>query len=115
MGSLHKASCDCGFETEVDVGGSRQSFATNSTFPHYCESCGVVDVNVKLDKISCPKCHSENIHQYGSEKASDLKLIQTNTYPILQNFNRKAFQNGNLCPKCKNFTLVFHSSRVRYS
>jgi hypothetical protein len=114
MGSLHKASCSCGFETEVDVGGSRSSFTTNSTFPFHCNKCGIVDINIRLDKICCPKCFSEHIHQYGKEIASDLTVIQSHPYARLQNFNYQAYQDGNLCPKCKKYNLVFHPARLRY-
>lgn len=115
MGSTHTASCECGFSTEVNVGGSRSSFATHSYFPYLCKQCGIVNVNITKENIFCPTCKSEVIDQYGLGVASDLNLKQTNPYPRLQNYAREAFQNGHKCPLCKNFTLSFSAATTRYS
>lgn len=115
MGSKHTASCECGFSTEVSVGGSRSSFTTHSYFPFLCKQCGIVSVNVAKENIVCPTCQSEDVEQYGVEGASDLKLKQSNPYPRLQNYDREAFQNGHKCPQCKKFTLTFSTATVRYS
>jgi len=83
------------------------SFKTHSYFPYLCAKCGLVEVNVAADKIVCPECQSEEIDQYGLEKASDLKLKQKGVLPSLQNFNREAYQDGHKCPYCDTFNLSF--------
>ena len=50
MGSFHKASCSCGFETSVVVGGNRETFMQESTFPFYCEKDGLISVNFREDQ-----------------------------------------------------------------
>ena len=52
-------------------------FRTNSPFPFYCKSCGLVLANTAKKPIVCPTCASNDIHQYGSPPISvvDLMLI----------------------------------------
>jgi len=107
MASDHMASCPCGYRTEVTIGGWMLNFTTFGLFPYYCKECGLVEVNVKAEKIVCPKCNSADIDQYGLENASDLHLEQSDPFPRIQNFNHEAFQDGHKCPQCKNFTLSF--------
>jgi len=113
MGSKHTATCECGYSKEIVVGGSRNSFTTHSYFPYFCKKCGVVDVNVEAETIYCPECNSVEVEQYGLSKVSDLSLNQTNQR--LQYFSRKAFEDGNLCPKCLKFKMKFSSSSVIFS
>ena len=74
MGATHQAHCECGFKTEVTVGGSRHTFNEDSQFPYHCASCGLVSVNIaKLttgDKPPCPKCGGTDICQYGRPPVS---------------------------------------------
>ena len=46
MGSVRKIICPCGFKSQVSVGGTMKSFREYSTFPFYCEKCGLVEVNI---------------------------------------------------------------------
>ena len=55
MGSIRNVACPCGFKAPVTVGGSMRHFHEDSRFPFYCETCGIVDVNVAKDDLYCPK------------------------------------------------------------
>jgi len=99
MGFKIAGSCYCGYKTEFRVGGTRSGFLTTSYFPHYCESCGLVSVNVarprpqptpkekllsfigiKEEKVEeslcCPECQSQDIKIYGKEP-----LVASNRCP----------------------------------
>lgn len=127
MASVHKADCSCGFSKEVIVGGSMQNFTEDSRFPFYCQKCGLVSANIahliglgwpasSSQKSSeshsppiCPTCGNENIDQYGVSPAS---ITQNEGRIVLQAWDFKAFEKGNLCPACKQMTLVFHSPHI---
>ena len=79
-------------------------FRTNSPFPFYCKSCGLVLANTAKKPIVCPTCASNDIHQYGSPPIS---VVDPYAHPVLQTFSYKAYAKGNLCPACKHMTLVF--------
>ncbi len=108
MGSTHRATCTCGYESMVTVGGTKATFREVSYFPHYCRDCGLVEVNiaaVKGPKVPCPKCGQRDTHAYGTKTVSDSKsrsqvAIAWGTY--------EAKEVGNRCPACKGMTLVFH-------
>lgn len=95
MGSMHRASCTCGFHTDVTVGGAMSDFLENAPFPFYCERCGLVEANTAQRPIVCPTCGRTDIHQYGEPPVS---AVRTNASPVLQNFSFEAFSTKNLCP-----------------
>jgi len=110
MGSIYDASCDCGFEKDVKVGGGRESFHKNSVFPFYCATCGMVSVNVaklkpECTSTDCPKCGTPDAVQYGVSPVSK----KTGSVALKWG-NRQAKASGNLCPSCKKMTLKFSSS-----
>jgi hypothetical protein len=133
MGSSHRAYCECGFQADVSVGGTRRTFKEDSDFPYHCASCGLVNVNIaKLEnrgQASCPKCNGADVHQYGKRPVSipierpldpsAIKRWLSNLFgfePIPEpRSNRVALQCGNweaniydnLCPACKQMTLIF--------
>lgn len=109
MGSVNRVSCECGYSSTVRVGGNRETYLTDSSFPFYCEKCGLVDVNYRQE-IKCPSCQSKDIKQYGKKPIS----IKREQFPVIQSFDYMAYKNGNLCPKCKKFTLVFGSSEMMF-
>ena len=74
VGSTHKAHCKCGFETEVIVGGGMYDFHKVSYFPHYCENCGLVAVNIAKSEAkgivpTCPECGNSDLQEYGTQTA----------------------------------------------
>lgn len=125
MGNIIAASCDCGYETEFRVGGTMSGFLTTSYFPHYCESCGLVSVNVArprpkksrkdkllsylgikkksvaLEPLCCPTCSSQDIKQYGKEPMLGSKR---SSFEITYG---DAYLDGsyNFCPSCKQYTM----------
>lgn len=103
MGSFHKAKCECGYSTTIQVGGVRISYKTDSYFPYFCDACGLVDVNVAAEKLECPRCHSQTVNEYGREPISQ----NNESHLAIQNSSRSTKRDGNLCPKCKKFTLCF--------
>jgi hypothetical protein len=124
MGFKIAASCNCGYETKFRVGGTRSNFQTVNYFPHYCESCGLVSVNVarprpqlstkdKLlsfigikeetieEPLCCPECQSQDIKQYGK------KPMTCDDYPEakIQSFNHFMDTENNFSPSCKQYTM----------
>jgi RNA polymerase subunit RPABC4/transcription elongation factor Spt4 len=79
-------------------------FQTNAPFPFYCERCGLVCANTAKKPIVCPTCASKTVHQYGRPPIS---VIDPNAHVVLQDFAFTAYAKDNLCPACKNMTLVF--------
>lgn len=114
MGSIHEASCACGYTTNVTIGGGRYNFHEKSLFPFYCMHCGLVHVNTALlNKQStvteCPKCGDPNATQYGVAPVSRQTALNTQrtTSFALEWGSRKAAKAGNLCPACRKMTLKF--------
>lgn len=109
MGSSHMAHCKCGFEEEITVGGGRHNFHKVSLFPHYCANCGLVQANIAKTEAKgivppCPKCGNNDLHEYGTKTvcvpvAGNAVAIDWGTY--------HAMEQGNLCPACRQMTLVF--------
>lgn len=116
MGAVHSAFCKCGFTKEVTVGGSRQTFRSNSLFPFHCKNCGIVEVNTANLKndcyvTPCPLCGDPEATQYGAP-TSKWHLIKlgkksATTHTAIQWGSRKAPTTGNLCPECKQMTMQF--------
>lgn len=121
MASVHLATCKCGFEKEITVGGLMEGFADNSTFPYYCQLCGLVEANIAdllgqtadnpTTAATCPECGNKHIDQYGKPPAS---LITRAKRQTLQAWNFQANQDGNLCPSCKQMTLQFMPAHVYF-
>jgi hypothetical protein len=124
MGFTIAASCKCGYKTEFRVGGTRSGFLTTSYFPHYCESCGLVSVNVararpeptpkeKLlsftgikeevveEPLCCPQCQSQDIKIYGKEPMVDVNRCRS----TISWGNDYLDDLYNFCPSCKQYTM----------
>jgi hypothetical protein len=102
MSNIYKSFCPCGFEKTARTGGNRKNFQTESYFPFYCESCGLVNVNIQEKHDCCPNCKSSDLKPYGHPDISidnQWKMVQCSEY--------EAPTEGNLCPDCKNQTLSF--------
>lgn len=132
MGSVHNASCPCGYIDEVTIGGGRSTFLEQSSFPFYCSDCGLVEVNVaKLPgyctESTCTSCSKESITRYGIPPVSlfDLRPPPAKKFwqfwkkkwsaphkAALQWGNLEASESGHICPSCHEMTLKFdkHSS-----
>lgn len=108
MGSHHQAICPCGFQESVSVGGNQATYTKISYFPFFCKEHGLISVNYR-GPIECTYCGSSDIQQYGKEPVS----IKTDEkWPTLQSFDYKAYSGGNLCPKCKQYTMEFKGAEI---
>lgn len=107
MGSIRKVACPCGFKSSVKVGGGMRDFQTNSTFPFYCEKCGLVEVNVAIDDLCCPKCKTPDVKQYGIPPISEPPLINRGSVSWGK---YQADPKGHLCPVCNHKTMEFLSA-----
>jgi hypothetical protein len=103
MGSVFNVACSCGYQGSTTVGAGRSDFKTNSTFPFYCDKCGMVSANITVSKPVCSDCNSADIKQYGkppiSPDGGDSYFMQWGKY--------RAGKEGHLCPMCKGNTMVF--------
>ena len=106
MGSIKNALCPCGFKSIITVGGNMRSFLDYSSFPFYCDCCGLVDVNVAKEDLHCPKCKSINVKQYGIPPISEPPTINRG---FVSCNNYKSDHCGHLCPSCKQKTMEFGS------
>ena len=107
MGSVKKVVCPCGFQSAVKVGGGMRNFRENSTFPFYCENCGLVEVNVTKEELNCPNCNSLDVKQYGIPPISE---VLTSNRGFISWGGYQADSKGHKCPACKNKTMEFCSS-----
>jgi len=112
IGSVHRASCACGFQVEVTVGGAKRTHLERASFPFYCEQCGLIGPNTAEDPIVCPSCRSAKVRQYGAPPVS---IIAGKTGPVLEWASFEAFATENFCPACKHMTLVFGRARRFFS
>ena len=123
MGTTYRAYCDCGFQTDVNEGGSREGFKTHSFFPFWCDRCGLIEVNLR-QKIKCPHCKSKEILPYGDPditsenygtSLAELETIWThdNLYEDIEDkedeYQIPTGKNYGLCPRCRTFRLQFRS------
>jgi hypothetical protein len=124
MGFKIAGSCSCGYKTKFRVGGTRSDFQTVNYFPHYCESCGLVSVNVARPRpkltpkekllsfigfkeettekpLCCPECQSQDIKQYGK------KPMTCDDHPEakIRSFNHYMDTENNFAPSCKQYTM----------
>ena len=84
-------------------------FRSEAYFPHYCKNCGLVEANIaKAERTGkgplCPKCGSKAILQYGKE--GTCLPVEDNDVAFTW-YSYQAMEYGNLCPSCKEMTLVF--------
>jgi hypothetical protein len=110
MGQIIQVACPCGFSQSVKVSGGMRDFKTNATFPHYCKTCGLVDVNVTASSIECPTCHSQEVAAYGVPPIS----LPFEGYTSVQCREYSAPYSGNLCPQCQKMTLVFTNNVMMF-
>ena len=145
MGSQVCASCPCGYKETFTVGGSMTSYRTQSYFPFYCTVCGLVSVNVAQDELRCPnnKRHAitrvENVSDsdrgkeleghvmipggksilewLGIQKAKSRQLVSELEHrnTACQWGDHIIYDVPHTCPKCRDVTLNFASTGLRFS
>ena len=126
MGSVYRAFCGCGFSAQVTVGGTRQHFLEDSSFPFFCQDCGLVGVNIaelddKTSSTVCPCCGARACTQYGVPPVSlyDLrrkpwwrrlgsnKMQAPTDQAKIAWGRREATLKGHVCPACREMSLEF--------
>ena len=107
MGSIIKAVCKCGLESdEIYQGIGFMYFETGTRIePAYCDACGIVvgrDMSKSYSK--CPKCRRK-IRFYKDDVEENLSEEETE---LLSGdyLEEKEFW---YCPRCKRETLRFES------
>jgi len=114
MGSIIKAICKCGFESEdIFAGGGFRNFQTTCTAPAICLNCQRFLIKNYMKKHGkCPDCGKEvtfyndpsvQTQMNESEKPRDIFSWHISD-------ERGDFQLPNtryLCPKCGKMTLIF--------
>jgi hypothetical protein len=104
MGSSVIASCPCGEEAEIMVGGGMLDYETNFRFPCCCEKChSLVVTNILSEKLRCPKCKASDLIPYTDPRLEGEK----GEHEVVQ-WGECTLTNGAyICPKCKKPTLRF--------
>lgn len=74
MGMMLGMKCGCGYAADITIGsGMRGGYCK---LPHFCDHCGVVNVDVMADEPRCPKCASSDVIGYGeTEKANEFTIM----------------------------------------
>ena len=115
MGSQVIASCPCGIEEWISVGGGMFEFNQFCQFPCLCKNCNnIVEINLLTKENRCPKCRSRKVIPYTAPELQDV----TGNEEVASWFSIDRFDNqplilntGNYkCPRCNNMTLVFSDS-----
>lgn len=92
-----------------------RDFDRHSFFPHYCDNCGLVQVNIAENvdyEPACPKCMNPNIPAYGSPELQNSGATDPDGKDQFARLwgDCRMQEHGNLCPVCKHFTLVMYST-----
>jgi hypothetical protein len=112
MSTSHTVTCECGFSSYVNAGGTREKYLKECFFPHYCKQCGIVNVNTASKTIKCTSCNSTDIVAYGTNELSDYKNKEV--IPAIQSFSYYAYRYRNFCPSCKKFTLEIEPPSILF-
>jgi Zn finger protein HypA/HybF involved in hydrogenase expression len=113
MGSQITATCRCGLEVNVLIGGGFEDFTKNCYFPCLCEAChNIVEVNILAKTKRCPKCKSPALIAYDDPRLSKTPGKRTVAEWCIQELDRDLIlTNGNyMCPKCKKLSLRFRNT-----
>jgi len=114
MGSRIIATCGCGVNEEILIGGGMHNFTTTCLFPCSCAGCSnVVQVDLLSEKKKCPQCQSKDIIPYDDpgmiNKAGERLVTSWNMEDQLGRVLE--ITNGSYwCPVCKNPGLRFEDS-----
>lgn len=112
MGVIVSASCDCGYETEVGVGGGMADRDTTCGAPASCGRCkAVVEVDVagSTRKLTCPTCGTK-VGMYGEISGDDDDPRRRNSAADWSLPDDRAYIlsiGPHRCPKCNAKKLLF--------
>jgi Zn finger protein HypA/HybF involved in hydrogenase expression len=111
MGSVVTATCRCGLELEVLIGGGMKNFTMICYFPCLCEAChSLAQVNLLAETEECPKCKSKSITPYDDPRLSASPGKRTVAEWNMQERigRRLVLTDGKYrCPACQEMSLEF--------
>jgi hypothetical protein len=104
MAANYKASCKCGYETTVRVGGTRIMAGTGTYHDAVlCKECGKLGSSLfGVDAPTCEFCQSTNIVSYNDP---ELRAATSEKYIGL-------ISGLYFCPQCKEFGLSFEDTGI---
>ncbi|NRB58315.1 MAG: hypothetical protein HRU50_00065 [Winogradskyella sp.] len=109
MGSVIKATCGCGYEKDITVGGGRLNFKTTQYFPHYCKTCQeVVSGNLLKEEKLCASCETKDKIPYNNK---DLILKKGNGI-VFKSFENIITDGLYKCPCTKCDNLKFSDTGI---
>jgi Zn finger protein HypA/HybF involved in hydrogenase expression len=123
MGSEVNATCKCGLNTIIRIGGGSGGVsATVCYFPCLCANCyNLVQASLIGASPQCPECQSTKLIPY-----DDPSLVLSAGKSVVNVWNmwnsvigepvrKLELTDGKYkCPKCGNFTLFFASTGTRW-
>ena len=109
MGSSVRAFCPCGVDEEIMIGGGMLDFETHCSFPCCCEKCpSLVEANVLVKQLRCPKCRSTKVIVYG-----DPRLNGEVGRNVVESWGERSLTDGTYkCPECRKLTLRFERGSI---
>lgn len=115
------------------------SFREHSTFPFWCDQCGLVSVNIATRPLTCPGCSSHEVVPYGHvthreplqrtrwERWFGTKRKLTRTtfevspvteregdWEVASHFDRGLTKRWHRCPACREMTMEFQGGGIRF-
>ena len=104
-----RAFCPCGVDEEILIGGGMLDFDTHCSFPCCCEKChSLVETNVLVKQLRCPKCRSTKIIPYG-----DPRLNEEVGREVVESWDERSLTDGTYkCRECRKLTLRFERGSI---
>jgi ribosomal protein L37AE/L43A len=105
MGSLIRATCTCGFESEQIMQGFGFMYFETEAFyePAYCDHCGtIVEMDGRDQVPVCEKCN--NKMTYYKNEVDAPAVNELTGMPNTEYLSEREFWH---CPRCKKQNLKF--------
>jgi len=87
MGTIAEASCECGYQTRMALGGGFNDFTERNAFPYLCEKCSDIVVLNAMDRSPCcDRCQWAGVVPYSEPSMFQGKplrraVLQWGEYP----------------------------------
>lgn len=115
MGSSVKASCPCGLDKDILIGGGMADFETTCFFPCLCKRCSdVVQVNLLRKEMRCLMCGSRKVIPYDDLSLSPKRVESQEEEKLIASWDSEELgrilvitDGAYKCPKCGSMTLRF--------
>lgn len=143
MGTSVRAKCTCGFYAGFTIGGGMRSHLSQAYFPYRCSPCGLVSVNIAADELVCPRNKAHKITRIAGSrsKRQDLEPAEQPrpasiwqrfsdwlglrgqvdrrepvevTHVVCQWGDHELYDHPYECPYCKDRTLHFEATGMRF-